>query len=160
MSQSAIDSFSVTRHGVDPRADGGTRVVHVSAKQIVIERTLQKMRMKVAVPVAAYHGLVISVRLQAATATLRLRHEDQDLDVALAAGDAIEVAKKAKAWGALFGQAITVEETGVTVLQPFTRQRHRIKPTRRSKFAKRRQVGIAARTSTSFASEHEIIART
>ena len=160
MSQSAIESFSVTRNGADPRADGGTRTIQINAKQIVIERVLRNVRMKVAVPVAAYRGLVISVRLQAATATLHLRHADQDLDVALAAGDAIEVAQKAKAWGALFGQAITIEEACVTMLQPFARQRRRAKPSRRSSFAKRRKIGIAERLAVSFSSEHEIIAPT
>ncbi len=159
MSQTALDTFSVTKRAEDPRADGGTRIVHVSAKQIVIERVLQKVRMKVAVPVAGYRNLVISVRLQAAKATLRLSHEDSELDVTLASGDAIDVAKKAKAWGALFGKPIAIEEVCVTMLTPFARQRRRAKPARRSSFAKRRAVGQTERLTTSFGGEREIIAR-
>lgn len=159
MTQTALDTFSVTRHAVDPRADGGQRVVHVNARQIVIERVIQNVRMKVAVPVTAYRGLVLSVRLESATASLRLRHEDQDLDVALGAGDAIQMAQKAKAWGVVFGKEITIEEASIAVRQPFARQRRRTKPSRRSSFAKRRREGVASRLETSYAGEREIIAR-
>lgn len=160
MSQPAIDAFSITRRAIDPRADGGTRVVHVSATRISIDRVLEKVRMRVAVPVAAYQDLVLSVRLQAGTATLRLRHEDPDLDVALATGEAIEVTQKAKGWGVVFGKTVVVEEVCVPILPPFARQRQRVKATRRSSFAKRRKIGIADRQAISFAGEDEIIART
>jgi hypothetical protein len=160
MTQTAIENFSITRHAIDPRADGGRRIVHVNARQIVIERTVQGVRMVVAVPVAAYRGLIISVRFQSATASLRLAHEDKDLDVALATGDAIDVAQKAKAWGVVFGKAIQVEEACVLVRTPFGRQRQRTKPSRRSRFARNRKIGDQARATISFAGEREIIART
>ena len=159
MNQTALDTFSITRQAVDPRADGGQRVVHVSAKQIVIERVIQNVRMKVAVPVAAYRGLVLSVRVASATASLRLRHEDQDLDVALGSGDAIEMARKAKAWSVVFGKEIAIEEASIAIREPFLRQRHRVKPSRRSGFAKRRKSGVTARLETTYAGEREIIAR-
>lgn len=158
MSQAALETFSVTRHTSDPRADGGTRVVHVSAKQIVIERVLQNVRMKVAVPVANYRGLVLSVRLQSETAALHLRHDDEDLDVALDAGNAMDVAVRAKAWGAVFDKPISIEEACILINRPFARQRKRAKPSRRSSFARRRKPGVAARLETTFQGEREIIA--
>jgi hypothetical protein len=159
MNQTGIDGFPVTRHAADARADGGTRLVHVRADRIVIKRTLRNVQMTVAVPVIAYKGLVIAARLQVGTATLYLRHDDQDLDVALMSGDAIEVAQKARGWGALFDKPIAIEEVGVNVFQPFGRERHK-KPSRRSSFARRREVGVPERTKTSFRGEREIIART
>ena len=160
MSETAIETFSVTRRAADPRADGGGRIVHVNARQIVIERQVQGVRMTVAVPVACYQGLIISLRVPTATATLRLTHEDQDLEVALASGDAMEVAQKAKAWSIVFGKEIRIEEAAVCMSEPFARQRNRTKPSRRSSFARRRRTGVASRLDSSFASEHEIIART
>jgi hypothetical protein len=160
MNQTAIDEFSVTRRVSDPRADGGARVVHLGAKQIVIERTVRGVRMAVAVPVAAYVALVVSVRLQDGKATLTLRHEDRDLDVPLGSGEALAIAREAKAWGALFNLAVDLEQAGVPIYTAFPRELGRVKRSRRSAFAKRRKVGVLSRLAVSFGNEHEIIART
>lgn len=156
--QTALDTFSVTRHAIDPRADGGCRIVHVNATQVVIERTLQSVRMKVAVPVANYRGLVLSVRTQSATASVLLRHEDEDLDVVLASGEAIAAAKSAKAWGAVLGLQVSLEEATITIRRPFERSGRGMRPDRRSSFSGRRKTGILARLERSFAHEREIIA--
>jgi hypothetical protein len=160
MTQTAVDAFAVTRRFADPRADGGARIVHVSSRQIVIERSVGGVRMKVAVPVATYRALVVSVRLQDGTATAVLRHDDRDLDLPLAAGKAMDVAREAKAWGALFGHTVELEEAGVPIYCAFPRQRDGIKGERGSAFAKRRKVGVQSRLSISFRGEREIIART
>ena len=83
MSQPAIDtalqSFSVTRHAADPRADGGCRLIRIGASAVTIERALEGVRMRVGVPIAAYRGLFIAVQAPNGRATLSLRHDDGEL---------------------------------------------------------------------------------
>ncbi len=152
MSECAIKDFSITRAAVDPRADGGRRVVHVSATHVTIERVLQGVRMRVGVPVAAYRDLVIAVRLPSGSGVLVLRHDDRDLSVTLAHGEAAEVAHQAKAWGALFERPIAIEEAFVELKRPIQRRRS-------PRLPRRRQIGASDRLETVFAGEHEIIAR-
>ena len=159
MSQTAIETFSVVRQAIDPRADGARRLVHVSATGVTIERVLQGVRMKVGVPVAAYRGLVLAVRHPTGRATLTLRHEDHELDVTLGDGEAIELARKARAWSHLLGQPVAIEEASVAIGTPFSRRGKAPKAGRRSRFARRRKLGERGRLSTSFAGEREIIAR-
>ena len=164
MSQPAFDttleSFSVSRHAADPRADGGCRLVRIGATAVTIERSLEGVRMRVGVPVAAYRGLFIAVQAPSGRATLSLRHDDGELDVVLGSGEAEEVARSARAWSRVLGKAVEVEQACVTMRDPCARGRKRIKPSmRRSAFSRRRKPGVAARTQTSFATEHEIIAR-
>ena len=160
MSQSAIDTFSITRHAIDPRADGGRRTVHVSATIVSIDRTVGGVRMRVGVPMTAYRDLVICVRASSERATLKLRHDDSELNVEIGSGAALEVAKSARAWSTVIGKAIVIEDACVIVGRPYVRQRKRTKPSRRSSFARRRAHGALARMETSFAGEREIIART
>ena len=160
MRQTALDDFSITRHAVDPRADGARRVVHLSATRVIIERSLLGVRMRVGVPVAAYRDLVICVRTASGRATLKLRHEDSDLDVVIGTGDALEVAKSARAWSTVVGKQVRIEEACVAMRGPFGRLRLRVKASsRRSRFARRRQAGVVSRMDTSFVGEREIIAR-
>ena len=163
MSQPALDttlaSFSVTRHAADPRADGGRRIVRVGATAVTIERSLEGVRMRVGVPVAAYRGLFIAVQAPSGRATLSLRHDDGELDVVLGSGEAAEVARSARAWSRVLGKAVEVEEACVVMRGAYARGRKRMKPARRSAFGRRRKPGVAARAQRSFAGEHEIIAR-
>ena len=155
----ALESFSVTRHAADPRADGACRLVRVSASAVTIERSLDGVRMRVGVPVAAYRGLFIAVQAPTGRATLSLRHDDSELDVVLGSGAAEEVARSARAWSRVLGKAVAVEEACVAMRVSHARRRKGMKPSRRSSFSRRRQPGVAARAQTSFAAEHEIIAR-
>jgi len=160
MSQSALDPFSITRHAVDPRADGASRVVHLSGTRVIIERVLQGVRMRVAVPVAAYVDLAIAVHAPGGSATLTLRHEDAELNVVIGSGEAVEMAKSARAWSTLTGKPITVEKAWVSIQNAFPRRRKRACASRRCSFARRRKIGRLARMETSYAGEREIIART
>lgn len=160
MNQNALKTFSVTRHGVDPRADDARRIVHINATHVSIERVLQGVRMRIGVPVGAYRALVIAINAPNGNATLTLRHDDHELDVMLASGEAIEIAQKAKAWNAVLGTAIVIEEACVAMLKTIARRTKRAAPSRRSRFARRRAMGSAVRLATSFAGEREIIART
>ena len=109
MSQTPVETFSVTRHAADLRADGAARLVRVSATRVTIERSLQGVRMKLGVPVSAYRGLVFAVRQPTGHATLTLCHEDSELDVTLGSGEAMELARKARAWSHLLGQPVRIE---------------------------------------------------
>ena len=160
MSQAALDTFSITRQAVDPRADGASRTVHLSATAVTIERAFQGVRMRLGVPVSAYRDLVMSLRASSGQATLKLRHSDSDLDVVIGSGDAIEVAKAARAWSAFVGKAVAIEDAGINIGRPHARQRKRVKAARRSRFARNRKSGLVDRMSVSFAGEREIIART
>ena len=156
---SALETFSVTRHAVDPRADGAARTVHVSAERVTIERTLKGVRMKLGVPVSAYRGLVLAVRQPTGHATLTLHHEDRELDVTLASGEAVALARKARAWSHVLGQPVRIEEACIAMNEPTARRLKPVKPGRRSCFARRRKQGDGRKLAVSFAGEHEIIAR-
>ena len=154
---SRAEPFSTTSH--DPRADGARRIVHVSATRVTIERLLDGMRMRIAVPTTAYRDIVIAVRGPGGRATLLLRHDDRDLDVILAEGDALDIARAAKDWATESGRPIVVERAFVAIGAMIARRTKRAEPTRRSRFSRRRKIGVGARQATSFAHEHEIIAR-
>lgn len=160
MTQTALETFSVTRHANDPRADGAKRIVHVSQKTVIVERTVDGVRMRIAVPTSAYRDLVLEARLTSGQATLRLCHLDRDLEIILAQGDGIEVAKRAKAWSEALGKTVRIEDASVKVGTAFKRHRARLKATRRPSFGRRRKPGVADRLGVSFAGEREIIART
>ena len=169
MSQSAgrtpFETFRITRRAVDPRADGGCRTVHVGASQVMIERVLRGVRMRIAVPVASYDHLVVASLLPVGRAMLRLRHDDPDLDVTIATGEATAIAQGASDWAVVLGKAIVVERACVSVRGTLVRRtrRTRLAKTkcagRRSPFARRRATGSLQRLGRSFADEHEIIAR-
>ena len=110
---------------IDLRADGATRTVHVTASGVTIERSIEGVRMRVGVPIAAYRGLVLAVREASETATLTLRHADQDLDVALGSGDALDVARAAKDWADLLGQPIEIQVASVPILASQPRRQGR-----------------------------------
>lgn len=155
----ALDTFSVTRHAADPRADGARRTVRVSATAVTIERTLDGVRMRVGVPVANYRGLFVAVQAPHGRAVLSLRHDDNDLDVVLGSGAAAEVARSARDWSRVLGLSVAVEDAAVRVGRAHGRDRKRAKSSRRSRFSRSRRVGVAANAERSFAAEHEIIAR-
>jgi hypothetical protein len=153
MTDLARQSFTVTRHAFDARADYGRRTIHMSMTQVSIERIVDGIKMCIAVPVANYEQVSIRVRAPSGSATLTLCHgSDRDLDVVLATGDGREVTIAAKAWAAVLEKPIVVE-AGVVILpsQPRTAAKP-VRPIRRT--------GNPARMQTSFAGEREIIART
>ena len=128
---------------IDPRADGATRTVHVDAAGVTIERSLGGVHMRVGVPIGSYRGLVLAVREASETATLTLRHADHELNVALGHGNAMALARQAKAWGELLGQPIAIEVASVTMRLAIGRRTARGVSPRRSRFARRRKIGVA-----------------
>lgn len=160
MTQIALDDFSITRSARDPRSDGATRTVHLNRSSATIDRTVAGVRMRVGVPVSSYLRLVISVQSPLGRATLTLRHTDAELDVVIGTGEALDVARSARAWSSVLHKPVEVEEAGVRLGTAFARQRKRAKPSRRPQFARRRKPGMLDRLQTRFAGEREIIART
>ncbi len=47
-------------HEPDQRADGGTRTIRLSARGIRIDRALGGVKMRLAVPIEAYRGVVLT----------------------------------------------------------------------------------------------------
>ncbi|MGD0633713.1 MAG: hypothetical protein ABSA13_05490 [Beijerinckiaceae bacterium] len=158
MSDLARQSFTVTRHAYDPRADSRLRTVHMSMTQVSIERVMDGIKMRIAVPVAAYDALRVRVHAPRGVATLTLSHDDPDLNVELASGEATEIAIAAKAWAAVLEKTLVIE-AGVLMRPPEPRSLKRPKPSRRSSFSKRRKPGLLGLLGTSFKGEREIIAR-
>ena len=159
MSSAAPDNVLITRRAADPRADGACRVVTLSATIVHIERTVEGVRMRLGVPVASYRDLVIGVRVPAGRATLRLRHDDGELDVVIGSGDAVAVATSARAWSAVTGKPVVVEEACVSTRDAHARRRKGATRSRGSTFARRRMRGVAGHPAARFAGEREIIAR-
>ena len=158
MSDPARQSFTVTRHAYDPRADTKLRTVHMSMTQVSIERVMDGIKMRIAVPVAAYDTLRVRVQAPRGSATLTLSHDDPDLNVELASGEATEIAIAAKAWAAVLEKNLVIE-AGVSMQAPEPRVLKRPKPSRRSSFSRRRKTSLQDRLRTSFKGEREIIAR-
>ena len=70
----------------DPRADGGKREVRLTRRDIIISRSLAGISMKIAIPVAAYRGVTLTVEPASnggAAYRLSLTHRDPDLDIVL-----------------------------------------------------------------------------
>ncbi len=151
-------SFTVTRDAYDERADFKRRTVHMSMTQVSIERVMRGIKMSIAVPVATYASVIIRVQAPNGSATARLAHRDGDFDVVLASGEARDVTIAAKAWAAVLEKAIVVE-AGVVMMAPTPRGAKRPVVSTRSRFARNRKLGDRRLLKSSFAGEHEIIAR-
>ena len=67
----------------DPRADGGRRMVELSAATVMMERVIAGVRMRVELPVATFRGIALEVTGPAVHVRIRLVHEDRDLDLVL-----------------------------------------------------------------------------
>ncbi len=70
-------------HEPDQRADGGTRTIRLSARGIRIDRALGGVKMRLAVPIEAYRGVVLTRedKLQRRFYRLTLDHSDADLSI-------------------------------------------------------------------------------
>ena len=158
MSDLARQSFTVTRHAYDARADQRRRTIHMSMTHVSIERVVGGVKMTVAVPVGSYRAVVIRARAPSGSSTVTLSHRDRDLDVVLAVGEAAEAAIVAKAWAAVLEKTIVVE-AGVTIRPVQAHRKQAAKPSRRSSFSRRRKPGLPARMMRIFSGESEIIAR-
>jgi Family of unknown function (DUF6101) len=160
--------------GPDSRADGGRRQVEILEHEVMFERSIAGVRMRVAVPFTLYEGVTLdigkredgSIRL-----AVRLVHEDADLEVILfEAGDDQDVTAEWQYWANRFGLPLLIDDGHGGLAEPFARigallvgrPRQRRTPAdfaaRRPRFLTRRKTGRLTEAPTVH-HEREIIAR-
>ncbi len=94
-------------HEPDLRADGGTRTVRLSPRSIRIDRALGGVKMRLAVPIEAYRGVVLARedKLQRRFYRLTLDHADADLSITLSrATDIAALIEPWSGWARFFAK--------------------------------------------------------
>jgi hypothetical protein len=168
--------FRLPPEGTDYRADGHIRSVSLTRDMVRIDRSLQGIAMRVAVPVRAYRGVALSLqsgRDGALSYKLHLVHGDHDLSVALdEAEDDCDIFADWRLWTRFFRlpalverQAGLIEEAdpalGAVLLGqdlPARRQPRSLLQ-RRPRFLRRRKAGLAGGPALVHTGEREFIAR-
>lgn len=135
----------------DPRADGGSRRILVSARCVRIERQVSGIEMQLAVPLRAYTGITLTCDETAEPRLycITLAHPDPDLSVELHRGtDSPEIISLWRNWSAFFGTTPIYgdsDSAGAPDLCRLKRLRPRRRgaliPKRRPRFLKRRRGG-------------------
>ena len=108
----------------DSRADGAVRRVELSPGEIVIERQIAGVRMRLLLASTLYEGVALEVSGSRAGAVLRVRlaHEDSDLDIVLyEASDDRDVTAEWQYWANFFGLPLLVAEHDGRFSEPFPR---------------------------------------
>ena len=160
----------------DHRADDRQRLVSLSRDCIRIDRRLQGIAMRVAVPVRDYRGVSLSLATTDGDALryrLDLVHRDADLSVMLdCAGDDIDILADWRLWSRFFRLPALVErEAGVVQEADLSlggmllgkagpsRRPPRFRSKRRPAFLGRRKTGEPRSAAVTHAGECEMIAR-
>lgn len=135
----------------DTRADGGSRNIYLDQRCIRIERVVAGVKMRLAVPVAAYRGVVLSCEETADQRLyyVTLAHRDGEFSVVLHAGtDWTDVLAIWQRWAKFFSQpAIFNDDPGASekplrAAQPMRqRRRSAALAQRRPRFLMRRRQG-------------------
>lgn len=174
MLQSALKQD--TLRAEDRRADHRERTVSLSREVVRIDRSLQGIAMRVAVPVRAYRGVALALLPDARgglSYRLDLLHADDELSVTLdQAPDDRDILADWRLWSRFFRLPALVErETGlIEAADPrlggvvlgaaaAARRASRGRLRRRPMFLKRRKSGLAALAAITHAGEAELIAR-
>lgn len=160
------EAFLVQR---DWRADGGSRRVRVTRRDILIARRFGGVDMKIMVPVPAYRGVLLDVAAGEAGAPryrLLLAHRDRDLDVVLGeTGDSLAAAADWKDWAAWLdlprlaaenGDFAEVDASAGGAAAPERRGGSSV-TRRRPRFLAVRKSGDTRRMAAVFAGEREIV---
>ncbi len=170
------DSQRAVTQGRDRRADDHQRSISLSRDCIRIDRRLQGIAMRVAVPVNAYRGVALSLRPDAEgilSYQLDLLHADDDLSVTLdSAADDRDILADWRLWSRFFRLPALVEreagriETADATLGALmlgdrdpARRPSRSRFKRRPLFLQRRKTGVATAMPLVHSAEREIIAR-
>jgi hypothetical protein len=159
----------------DTRADSGARQVEIEAGQVVVERVIAGVKMRIAIPFTLYQGVALDVGADERggfAVSVRLAHSDADLDVELfRAADDCDVTAEWQYWAARCDLPLLIAEPDGSYTMPFprlgslyvARPRQRRTPAdfaaRRPRFLVRRKVGRVAERPVVH-HEREIIART
>lgn len=135
----------------DPRADGGVRHIRLSEDSIRIERQVGGVKMRVAVPLDGYHGVVLKSETMRDRRLCRiaLEHADPELTVELyQAQESSEVLAIWLDWADYFAKPALCEAALPAMAQadlglPQAHKRGTAHPQRRPRFLKRRGCGRA-----------------
>lgn len=173
----ATATGTVFAPAIDRRADGQQRMVALSRDTVRIDRRIEGIAMRVAVPVRAYRGVALSLTADRAGALhyqLHLLHRDQDLSVMLeCAGDDADILADWRLWSRFFRLPALVERRaglvehadltlGGLLIGPTgpSRRAPRFRSKRRPSFLARRKAGNGGLSALCHLGEREIIART
>jgi hypothetical protein len=140
----------------DCRADGGVRTVRLDSRGVCIERALAGVKMRLAVPIEAYRGVILSRedKLERQFYRLSLAHRDADLSVTL--GQANDITRLVEQWShwarffampALLDENIGTPPTGRTRRRP-NRRRVLVRAKRPRARTRYRVTRLAARPET------------
>lgn len=154
----------------DPRADGGRRMVLLDSRCVTIRRRVQGMKMLLSVPVESYRGVAIGCekRPEGVVYRISLAHSDPDLCVTLKETcDGAGVLDAWRRWAAFFKSPRLVERAvgEWELVGPAPRGAkagacplpRRLTALAKPSLRRRRAPADAARLSTVFRGEREII---
>jgi hypothetical protein len=149
-----------TFHVFDPRSDGGRRRIDILDHEVLIERSIAGVKMRIALPFTLYEGVALDVAREADGAdrlTVRLVHDDPDLDVPLyESHDDSEITAVWQSWSRRLGLPLMIADCEGGYVEPFprlgslavSRPRPRRMPVhvakRRPRFLTRRRTGRPA----------------
>jgi hypothetical protein len=149
----------------DRRADGGTRTVRLNPRGVRIERALAGVKMRLAIPIEAYRGVVLSRedKLERQFYRLSLDHSDADLSVTLArANDIAVLVDQWSNWARFFAMpALLAENIGTPPARRAMRRPSRRAALVRAKHPRARTRGRAARLAGAkiISAERELFSR-
>ena len=172
-----LDPFSLPARfaAADAAADERVRLVELYRERVVVRRSVAGMRMALNMPVAAFAGVAIRVRLNEtyASAAVVLEHKDPALSLPLfESNEADDAFAEWRAWANVLGLPLLVAEDDGALREPFVRMGgvrvDAVRPRRRRRGAlKRRRASLPLRRATGkiteatpvYRGEREIIAR-
>jgi hypothetical protein len=150
----------VTFELADRRSDGGVRRVDILEHEVLIERSIAGVKMRIALPFTLYEGVALDVGRTAAGGdrlTVRLVHDDPEFDVPLfEASDDRDITAVWQAWARRLGLPLMIADCEGGYVEPFprlgslavSRPRPRRMPVhvakRRPRFLTRRRTGRPA----------------
>ncbi len=161
----------------DVGADGRIRQVELHRDRVVVRRHVRHMHMMLCLPLDAFLGVALKLKLPAAPGPAKvaivLEHADPQLCVPLFADDdTLEVIAAWRSWGRVLRRPLLIADSDgqlheaapqpgtTTVATPARRRRNRtaVRP-RRPSILLRRKPGWAPSTPPVYRGEREIIAR-
>jgi len=160
----------------DARADGGTRLVELHQRRVIVRRAMRGMTMAVNLPMRAFLGVALHVRSSQAVdgglVALVLEHRDPSLSLQLyAAADGADIVAEWHAWSQVLGVPLLVVDPDGALREAFPqfgplrvaapagrRRRHGTVGRRRPSILARRKPGRRGPMAV-HGGEREIIAR-
>jgi hypothetical protein len=167
-SASPISSRVAWAETWDPRADRGQRKVYLDPNCITIERCLLGMKMRIAVPVQSYVGVLLAVDEMDSNRVylISLQHPDPDLSVILAqTSEQTDVMGTWRHWASVFAKPALIDsrftfgekpDRGIPA-RPLIGRFNSSLGMRRPRFLARRKIGRQQRLDNVFQGEREII---